>query len=477
MLKKILNRGLIGIFFLLSLISGIFTGYYSYKLNVALEENNLLQEKRTRSILLADELRQSSDDLTNLARIYALTCDTLYKIQYYSVIDIRNGKKERPDGYEEIYWDLVNGGIEPSYKGGETISIDSLLDRIGVDDTEEKLILLSKKRSDKLALIELEVFDIIESSDDPAEIDSARKKLFDKEYLYWKSRIMEPLHEFYIHIDRRTREDLNKSIDDSRLHLIYIFVFIVITIFSILSLRIAIHLSRKNNLMLIADLNTKNTYLEHAAKIIRHDMHSGINTYIPRGIKSLKRRLDGILNDKQLKTISPPMDLLERGLEHTQKVYKSVFAFTNLVKKDADLETEEVDLKCVLEEFLKTTSYFSQVHISDNLPKDIMVNRWLFSTAIDNLVRNGLLYNDSYNKTIKIYSNSDKSGIIVEDNGRGMSQEDFIKWSKPYIRKEDQKEKGSGLGLNIAVAILDVHGYEIKSIPSDEGTKLLIRKT
>ena len=39
------------------------------------------------------------------------------------------------------------------------------------------------------------------------------------------------------------------------------------------------------------DINTKNTYLEHAARIIRHDMHSGINTYIPRGISSLEKRL------------------------------------------------------------------------------------------------------------------------------------------------------------------------------------------
>ena len=39
------------------------------------------------------------------------------------------------------------------------------------------------------------------------------------------------------------------------------------------------------------EIRKKNTYLEHAAKILRHDMHSGINTYIPRGISSLKRRL------------------------------------------------------------------------------------------------------------------------------------------------------------------------------------------
>ena len=32
-------------------------------------------------------------------------------------------------------------------------------------------------------------------------------------------------------------------------------------------------------------LNQKKIYLDYTAKILRHDMHSGINTYIPRGIK------------------------------------------------------------------------------------------------------------------------------------------------------------------------------------------------
>ena len=41
----------------------------------------------------------------------------------------------------------------------------------------------------------------------------------------------------------------------------------------------------------LADASKKYTYLEHAAKILRHDMHSGINTYLPRGIKSLERRM------------------------------------------------------------------------------------------------------------------------------------------------------------------------------------------
>ena len=45
-------------------------------------------------------------------------------------------------------------------------------------------------------------------------------------------------------------------------------------------------------------IEKKNTYLEHAAKILRHDMHSGINTYIPRGVSSLKRRLNKEIIEK-----------------------------------------------------------------------------------------------------------------------------------------------------------------------------------
>jgi signal transduction histidine kinase len=51
--------------------------------------------------------------------------------------------------------------------------------------------------------------------------------------------------------------------------------------------------------------------------------------------------------------------------------------------------------------------------------------------------------------------------IFVEDNGRGLSQSDFDHLSKPYTRKEGQKESGSGLGLNICIAILEEHGFSI----------------
>ncbi len=218
------------------------------------------------------------------------------------------------------------------------------------------------------------------------------------------------------------------------------------------------------------EINKKNTYLEHAAKILRHDMHSGINTYIPRGISSLERRLTPE-SIKELR-IDSPLKMIKEGLKHTQKVYKGVYEFTNLVKKDSTLNKELCDLKFILEDYLSNTSYSSQVVISELI--ECEVNQALFCTALDNLIRNGLKYNDSDNKVVKIFM-ADDNNISIQDNGRGMTQEEFEHLSQPYTRKEGQQEQGSGLGLNICVSILKEHGFSVTCEKNDIGTKMNIR--
>jgi signal transduction histidine kinase len=101
------------------------------------------------------------------------------------------------------------------------------------------------------------------------------------------------------------------------------------------------------------------------------------------------------------------------------------------------------------------------------------VNEPLFCTAIDNLIRNGLKYNDSGTKTVMIYM-EDSSTLCIQDNGRGMSQAEFLELSKPYTRKTDQSESGSGLGLNICIAILKEHGFKISAEKTNPGTKIKI---
>jgi PAS domain S-box-containing protein len=221
----------------------------------------------------------------------------------------------------------------------------------------------------------------------------------------------------------------------------------------------------------VYEIEKKNTYLEHAAKIIRHDMHSGINTYIPRGVSSLERRLSE--DDIKSLKIESPLKMVKEGLKHAQKVYKGVYEFTNLVKKDAVLNKSKCNIKFILHDYLSSTSYISQVYLDDNLP-DLEVNESLFCTSIDNLIRNGLKYNDSDKKFVKVYS--EDGYVVVQDNGRGMTQEDFDKLSQPYTRKEGQKESGTGLGLNICIAILHEHGFSLTCEKLETGgTKIKIK--
>ncbi|MGE0236859.1 hypothetical protein [Methylocystis sp.] len=55
------------------------------------------QRRRYDTYLLADELRQSSDDLTRFARMYVATGDDRYLRYYWNILDIRNGKIPRPE--------------------------------------------------------------------------------------------------------------------------------------------------------------------------------------------------------------------------------------------------------------------------------------------------------------------------------------------------------------------------------------------
>lgn len=48
------------------------------------------EENRYQSLRIANELRQSSDQLTNLVRLYVIQRDIKYKKYFQTILDIRN---------------------------------------------------------------------------------------------------------------------------------------------------------------------------------------------------------------------------------------------------------------------------------------------------------------------------------------------------------------------------------------------------
>ena len=102
MRSKLSIRNIFAAIFLLSLALSIVSLLALFRVATKQAEANLVTETRFQSYLLADELRQSSDDLTRLARTYVVTGDASYEQQYMDILDIRNGKKPRPAHYERI---------------------------------------------------------------------------------------------------------------------------------------------------------------------------------------------------------------------------------------------------------------------------------------------------------------------------------------------------------------------------------------
>jgi signal transduction histidine kinase len=254
------------------------------------------------------------------------------------------------------------------------------------------------------------------------------------------------------------------------------YLYIALSGLALLGLVVAVVLQRKRIQVQdveieeqLNDIAKKNSYLEHAARIIRHDMHSGINTYMPRGITSLEKRLT--TEDIQRLKIEGALKMVKEGLSHTQRVYKSVYEFTNLVKQNVVLNKTLVNTKDLIWKYISPNSYSSQVEISDL--SEMEVNETLFCNAVENLIKNGLSYNDSEVKKVKIYN--EEEYLIIEDNGRGFSQKDFEKHLTKYSKKADVTGDEKGLGLNICVAILEEHGFKLTCEKIESGTKMKIK--
>ena len=223
---------------------------------------------------------------------------------------------------------------------------------------------------------------------------------------------------------------------------------------------------------MISDLKKKQElyesklFIEYSNKVIRHDLHSGINTYIPRGVAMLKKKLtDKVI--KELK-LAPALLFLDKGLAHAQMVYKGIYSFTGLVKQSKQIDIYEFNLKEELESYLSVTAMELYVEVRD-LP-NVTGNASLMCSGIMQLIQNGIKYNDNIEKKVVIYSDEEGS-LFIEDNGRGMTQDQF---NQNIFPKDSLIVRG--MGLSIATVIFEEHNYSIEVITKEVGTIIKLKK-
>lgn len=177
----------------------------------AVKQIELVNENRYESFLLADELRQSSDDLTHMVRSYVATGDVIYKKYYEEILAIRDGLAPRPENYQDIYWDLVDAhNVRPRPYATAQPLLDKMK-RAEFSAVELEKLAQSKANSDALTQLEYAAMGIIESHPNDTRRLQANSMINDAVYHQIKRQIMQPINEFYQLQQNRTQQAVHEA--------------------------------------------------------------------------------------------------------------------------------------------------------------------------------------------------------------------------------------------------------------------------
>jgi len=200
------------------------------------EQVKAAHETRLASMLLAGELRQTSDDLTRLGRTYVVTGNPGFKQQYQDTVDIRAGRKPRPVDYHRIYWDYVAAGEKKPRPDGEMVAVGTLMKRLGVTEQEEEKLAESVRNSNDLVNVENEAMRLVEGAASAADRDKAIRLVHSDAYHAAKIKIMKPLDDFYVMLDGRTKRAVLENEGWAKLAFLFVIGMLAVTVGSFLAL-------------------------------------------------------------------------------------------------------------------------------------------------------------------------------------------------------------------------------------------------
>jgi signal transduction histidine kinase len=188
----------------------------------------------------------------------------------------------------------------------------------------------------------------------------------------------------------------------------------------------------------------------------------------------------GLMYSEIRDEVSMIINGVKEGSERIKKIVQTLKDFAREdpgnLDQEVDIPTVIADSVTILTSLIKKTTDRFRTNIPDDLPK-IKGNIQQIEQVVINLISNACQALEGRDKEIKVSSiyNEKSIQVIVEDEGKGISQKDLKYIMDPFFTTK-RDTGGTGLGLSISYNIVKDHGGDL-IIKSEigQGTTAMIK--
>ncbi len=223
---------------------------------------------------------------------------------------------------------------------------------------------------------------------------------------------------------------------------------------------LAIHLN-----FLIEQVEKKENSLKSLSVGMAHDLRTPI--------ARMKLRLESLLVTNN----SPHQNELEAchdDLEILLGMFNGMLEIANLNSGKQNIEKEYVDLSKISQDVIEFLLPISDekkqnLYLRQDAPYHLQGEPSLLFRAIYNLVENAIKYTPECGEIIVIVDNF---GLVVTDNGYGVSDKDKERIREPMFRVDRSRtHQGFGLGLSLVEAVIACHGGKLAFSDNNPGLR------
>jgi len=207
--------------------------------------------------------------------------------------------------------------------------------------------------------------------------------------------------------------------------------------------------------------------------IVSHQLRTPLSS-IKWSLEILLSGRLGEIKDKQLEQLS----ILKEGNDRMIKLVNDLLNVTRIEQGRTVLRKEEFKMGDLIKELVREVSSYARannvvIEVKKYAPEiKVLADRQYISIVLSNLIDNAIRYIEGSGKVIILLKKKDSRAYLeVKDNGVGIPATERNNIFHKFFRSSNalrHRTEGSGLGLYLARAFIEMHGGKI-DFSSKEG--------